>query len=148
MLSVFSLQQIHSNMRPTLTTTTLLDASRTWITGALYLGAILTAVWVLKRGSGRKAHPSGLTVATQLLFRTTRDNVFLQCFPEKNFTVLINKYWTSLEKWEWPSPHPNMGKPRGKDMDFWPRQQRHLGSKEDNVLSSLPMGSYLWPHTH
>ena len=36
-------------MRPTLTTTTLLDASRTWITGALYLGAILTAVWVLKR---------------------------------------------------------------------------------------------------
>lgn len=31
-----------------LTTTTLLDASRTWITGALYRGAILTAVCVLK----------------------------------------------------------------------------------------------------
>lgn len=31
-----------------LTTTTLLDASRTWITGALYRGAILTAVCVLQ----------------------------------------------------------------------------------------------------
>lgn len=39
-----------------LTTTTLRDASRTWTTGELYRGAILTAVWVLSKHTNTTHH--------------------------------------------------------------------------------------------
>lgn len=110
----FSLGHTETRSGPTLTTTTLLDASRTWITGALHLGAILTAVWVLKREVGRKTYPSVLTAPTQPSVRTIRDNVFLQYFPEKDFRVLLHtELQISPAEQEWLSPHPKLEKRHG-----------------------------------
>lgn len=58
-----------------LTTTTLLEASKTWITGALYLGAILTAVWVLER----KVRKKSISINSDNSYTTVVQNHQTQC---------------------------------------------------------------------
>lgn len=78
-----------------------------------------------------------LTVPTQLLFRTIRENVFLQCFPEKDFMVLINiELQISPVKQEWLSDTLRWGR-RGEKTWILTQATKTPTKKQERLCPQL-----------